>query len=158
MENRRWTVRGVTYATLNVQGSCNNLCDVSPDPDEWAARNAADIAWLQSTFEEAQQEGSAAVMMYKDLLVALRDGTIAFGKPVALVHGDSHYFRIDKPFLDAKGRRLENFTRVETFGDHQENGNNDVNWLKVTVDPASREVFSFQPQIVPANRTAVPAP
>ena len=38
------------------------------------------------------------------------------------------------------------------------NGNNDVHWLKVTVDPRSREVFSYQPQIVPANRVAVPAP
>ena len=60
--------------------------------------------------------------------------------------------------FDAQGRRLENFTRVETFGDHQENGDNDVHWLRVDVDPRSREVFSFQPQIVPANRTAVPAP
>ena len=25
-------VQGVTYATLNVQGSCNNLCDTAPDP------------------------------------------------------------------------------------------------------------------------------
>ena len=83
---------------------------------------------------------------------------IAFRRPVAYVHGDSHYFRIDKPFLDAQGRRLENFTRVETFGDNQANGNNDVNWLKVLVDPHSREVFAYQPQIVPANRTAVPAP
>ena len=98
------------------------------------------------------------MMMYKDLLVALRDGTIAFGKPVALVHGDSHYFRIDKPLLTSTGRRVQNFTRVETFGDHQENGNNDAQWLKVTVDPRSREVFSYQPQIVPGNRTAVPAP
>jgi len=69
------------------------------------------------------------------------------------VHGDSHYFRIDKPFLNSKGQRLENFTRVETFGDNQANGTNDVNWLKVLVDPASREVFAYQPQIVPANRT-----
>ena len=37
-ENRRWTVGGVTYATLNIQGSCNNLCDTAPDPDEYAAR------------------------------------------------------------------------------------------------------------------------
>ena len=65
---------------------------------------------------------------------------------------------IDKPFLDAQGQRLENFTRVETFGDHQENGINDVHWLKVLVDPRSREVFAYQPQIVPANRVAVPAP
>jgi hypothetical protein len=95
---------------------------------------------------------------YKDYLLALRDEVIAFGRPVAYVHGDSHYFRVDKPFLDARGRRLENFTRVETFGDNQANGTNDVNWLKVVVDPGSREVFKYQPQIVPANRVAVPAP
>jgi hypothetical protein len=32
-----------------------------------------------------------------------------------------------------------------------------VNWVKVIVDPNSREVFSYQPQIVPANHAAVPA-
>ena len=95
---------------------------------------------------------------FKDYLLALRDEVIAFRRPVAYVHGDSHYFRVDKPFLDAQGRRLENFTRVETFGDNQQNGNNDVHWLKVTVDHDSRGVFKYQPQIVPANRTAVPAP
>ena len=95
---------------------------------------------------------------FHDFLTALRERVIAFRKPVAYVHGDSHYFRIDKPFLDSLGRRLENFTRVETFGDNQGNGNNDVNWLKVIVEPRSREVFFYQPQIVPANRTAVPAP
>ena len=79
-----------------------------------------------------------------------------------LVHGDSHYFSVDKPLLDAQGGRVENFTRVETFGDHQfpRNGwdTNDVNWVKVLVDPHSRDVFAFQPQIVPANRVAVPNP
>jgi hypothetical protein len=95
---------------------------------------------------------------FQTFLVALRDQVIAFKKPVAYVHGDSHYFRIDKPFLNAAGQRLENFTRVETFGDHQENGTNDVNWLKVFVDPRGREVFSYQQQIVPGNRVAVPAP
>jgi hypothetical protein len=28
-------------ATLNVQGSCNNLCDDYPDSAEYMARNAA---------------------------------------------------------------------------------------------------------------------
>jgi len=95
---------------------------------------------------------------FKDYLLALRDEVIAFRRPVAYVHGDSHYFRVDKPFLDSLGRRLENFTRVETFGDNQTNGNNDVHWVRVFVDPRSREVFSYEPQIVPGNRTAVPAP
>jgi|SRR3954451_23127217 hypothetical protein len=191
VENRRWTFGRVTYATLNVQGSCNNLCDVGPDPAEYAARNRADIAWLRATFAAAKARGSAAVMLvyqadpgwdqsdptraplrdpktlaqtdgqpdgFQELLSALRDETIAFRRPVVAVNGDSHYFRIDKPLQDAEGRRVENFTRVETFGDHPENGNNDVHWLQVDVDPRSREVFSYQPQIVPANRTAVPAP
>ncbi|HMK21836.1 MAG TPA: hypothetical protein VK466_05845 [Terriglobales bacterium] len=191
VENRRWTVNGVTYATLNIQGSCNNLCDTAPDPNEYAARNAADIAWMHDTFAEGIKRNSAAIMFvsqadpgfdatdstrgpvrdpltlaetdglpdgFQTFLLALRDQVVAFKKPVAYVHGDSHYFRIDKPFLDSTGRRLENFTRVETFGDHQENGINDVHWLKVLVDPHSREVFSYQPQIVPANRVAVPAP
>ena len=191
VENRRWTLGGVTYATINIQGSCNNLCDTAPDPAEFAARNAADIAWLQETFAKAKERKSAAVMLitqadpgfdgtdatrgpvrdpktlvetdklpasdpaapgpapdgFHDFLVVLRQEVIAFEKPVAYVHGDSHYFRVDKPFLDAKGRRLENFTRVETFGDHQPTLG-DVNWLKVNVDPSSREVFSYETQIV----------
>jgi hypothetical protein len=191
VENRRWTYGGVTYVTLNVQGSCNNLCDTAPDPAEWAARNQANIAWLRESFRVAAARQSAAVMLitqadpgwdatdgtraplrdarslaetdgqpdgFQEYLVALRDEVIAFRRPVAYVHGDSHYYRIDKPFLDAQGRRIENFTRVETFGDNQANGTNDVNWLKVRVDPRSREVFAYQPQIVPGNRTAVPAP
>ena len=191
VENRRWTVGGVTYATLNIQGSCNNLCDTNPDPVEWGYRNQADILWMQETFDDATARHSAAIMFisqadpgwdltdgtraplrdpktlaetdgnpdgFQAFLQALRDEVIDFRRPVAYVHGDSHYFRIDKPFLDAQGRRLENFLRVETFGDNQGNGNNDVHWLKVKVNARSREVFSFQPQIVPANRTAVPAP
>ena len=191
VENRRWTLGGVTFITLNVQGSCNNLCDTAPDANEWAARNQANIAWLRESFRYAAARQSVAVMVisqanpgwdatdgtraplrdpkslaetdgqpdgFRDYLVALRDEVVAFRRPVAYVHGDSHYHRIDKPLLDAQGRRLENFTRVETFGDNQANGTNDVNWLKVTVDPRSREVFSYQAQIVAANRVAVPAP
>jgi hypothetical protein len=73
---------------------------------------------------------------------------------VAAVHGDSHYFRVDKPLQDAAGRRVQNFTRVETFGDHAESNNNDVQWVRVDVDPASRGVFSFQPQVIPQNASS----
>jgi len=191
VENRRWAMKGVVYATLNIQGSCNNLCDTLPDPAEFAARNPAVILWMQQTFDYAKAIDAAAIMFisqadpgwdlsdatraplrdpktlaetdgqpdgFQAFLLALRDQVVAFRKPVAYVHGDSHYFRVDRPFQDSQGRRLENFLRVETFGDNQANGTNDVMWLKVWVDARSREVFSFQPQIVPANRIAVPAP
>jgi hypothetical protein len=191
VENRRWTLKNVTYATVNIQGSCNNLCDTNPDPTEYDARSAADIAWLDQTFAVAKAGNSAGVMIigqadpcfdgsvaygsptrdpktlvendgfadgFHDFLAELRTLAIDFKKPVVYVHGDSHYLRIDKPLQDSSGRRLENFTRVETFGDNAKNGLNDVHWLKVLVDPTSRDVFAFQPQIVPANRVAVPAP
>ena len=93
-----------------------------------------------------------------DLLSELRNDTIDFKKPVVLVHGDSHYFMVDKPLVDSQGRMLENFTRVETFGDNQAFGDNRVHWVKALIDPQSRDVFAYQPQIVPANRVAVPAP
>jgi hypothetical protein len=60
VENRRWMVGRVTYATLDVPGSCNNLCDTNPDPAEFAARNAANIKWLLETFAAAKARGSAA--------------------------------------------------------------------------------------------------
>jgi hypothetical protein len=187
VENRRWHSGDVTYVTLNIQGSCNNLCDTAPDPDEWQARNGANIAWLQESFAVAKRRGSAAIMIisqanpgwhpfendapkrnpvtlaqldptipdgYVDFLKALRAEVAAFSRPVVYVHGDTHTFRIDKPFFDAAGRRFENFTRLETYGDNAANGTNDVNWVKVLVDAGSREVFAFQPQIVPANRVA----
>jgi hypothetical protein len=194
VENRRWTFKKVTYATVNIQGTCNNRCssgagDPAGDEAEYQARNPADLQWLQDTFYEANADGSVAVMIvgqadpgfddsdatraptrnprtlaeddanaahdgFVSFLTKLRDLTIAFGKPVVYVHGDSHYFRVDKPLQDSSGRRVENFTRVETFGDNQQNGNNDVQWVKALVDPNSRDVFSFQPQIVPANASS----
>src|SRR5262249_32687261 len=63
VENRRWVVNNVVYATLNVQGSCNTLCDTNPDPAEWFARNQANIKWLQQTFAEATAIDAAAVML-----------------------------------------------------------------------------------------------
>jgi hypothetical protein len=80
---------------------------------------------------------------------AIRDRAIAFGKPVVVAHGDSHYFRVDKPLVaptaGGPSRRLENFTRAETFGDA------DVHWVRVTVDPDSPGVFHFEPVVVEAN-------
>jgi hypothetical protein len=212
VENRRWTRRGVTYATLNIQGSCDNRCKDHPDPTEANYRRDADIAWMRETFQVAKDRNSVAIMFisqadpgfndhpvesepvrnpktlqlvtpipagivegHRDFLLALRDEVKAFKKPVAYVHGDTHYFRIDKPFYDSEpadsvttvARRLENFTRIETFGDNTFSGTgshpdpddlNNVHWVKVFVNPDSREVFAFQPQIVPGNRPVVPAP
>ena len=72
-----------------------------------------------------------------------------FSGQVVLVHGDTHYFRIDKPLVvtegNPEGSRLENFTRVETFGPP------DVHWIRATADPRDPMVFRFEQRIVAAN-------
>jgi hypothetical protein len=68
-----------------------------------------------------------------------------------LVHGDTHYFRIDNPFVVRPPRgtpgepAIGNFTRVETFGTPNHH------WLQAFVDPALPSVFAFSPRIVAAN-------
>ena len=125
-------------------GSGNNRPE---DPAEWEARDRATTAWMRQTFARARAGRRAAVLLvaqanpgfdmadptrspardprtllpadgFHNFLRALREETVAFRKPVVPVHGDSHYFRVDKPLLDAQGRRVENFTRVEPPGDN----------------------------------------
>jgi len=161
-ENARWSHGGVTFATLNVTGSNNNK-DRTPEMDaEWADRTAADLAWLRATFAAAAADGSLGLMViwqanpwdpripegstaFMELLATLEAETIAFRRPVVLVHGDTHYFRVDKPLGPARGRVVENFTRVETFGTPN------VHWVHVTVDPADPALFTFRERIVAAN-------
>ena len=83
---------------------------------------------------------------FDEFLAALEKETLAFGKPVVYVHGDSHLFRVDKPLVGSKSRRIiENFTRVETFGAPY------THWVRAIVDPSDPRVFSFREEIVKEN-------
>ena len=54
---------------------------------------------------------------HKQLLAGLEAEVAVFERPVLLIHGDTHYFRVDKPLFSSKTKRLiANLTRVETFG------------------------------------------
>ena len=83
---------------------------------------------------------------FDGFVAALEQETVAFGKPVVYVHGDSHLFRIDKPLVGSRSRRIiENFTRVETVGFP------DTHWVRARVDPGDPNVFSFRQEIVKEN-------
>jgi hypothetical protein len=157
-ENARWEYGGVMFATVHVVGSNNNRPtggSKAGSETEFRARTAADIEWLRSTFARAKVRKSAGVLLamqanivegdvfdpsgFADLVAALRSEIEDFGKPVVLVHGDTHLFRIDKPLLGS-GPRLDNLTRVETFG------HPDVDWVRGTIDLSDKNVFSFQPR------------
>jgi hypothetical protein len=84
---------------------------------------------------------------FDEFLAALEKETVAFGKPVVYVHGDTHIFRVDKPLFGSTSRRtIENFTRVATIGYP------DTHWVRAIVDPKESNVFSFRLEIVEANR------
>ena len=113
----------------------------------------------KGTFDEARENGSTAVMLviqanifeeddaepsgFAEFKEALEEETAAFGKPVVLVHGNSHTFRIDKPRIS--DQRLLTLTRVETFGSP------DVHWVRASVDTRDPEVFTFQSELVEEN-------
>lgn len=161
-ENARWERGGVTFATLHVVGSNNNRPTAANpaigNEEEYRARNAANLEWLSETFDAAEASGSPGVMLvmqanmfeedvnwpsgFAEFKEALAEETAAFGKPVVLIHGDTHTFRIDNPMPG-----LVNFTRVETFGSPN------VHWVRASVDARSPEVFSFRPEFVDENVT-----
>jgi hypothetical protein len=164
-ENVRWVVEDILFVGLHIVGSNNNLGRTPSADAEYAERNAANLYWLRQSFQLARAQRHKAVMLiiqanpnfdlpstspnrtgFNDFLASLETETLAYGKPVVLVHGDSHYFRIDKPLLGTRsGRRIESFTRVETFGE------NDNHWLHVTADSKTPNVFLFDQRIVEAN-------
>jgi uncharacterized protein (DUF2147 family) len=173
-ENVRWNYGPVAYVGENVTGSDNNAPQfdatgkqIDGDAAEYAARNAANVAWLDDSFAQATAAHAKAVMVviqadmwaaadptghFADTKRELARLAIKFPGQVVLVNGDSHFLQIDKPLTDAAGNTIENFTRVQTFGSTQNH------WVSAKVDPQDPQVFSFQQHVVAANVPAYVAP
>jgi hypothetical protein len=167
-ENARWTKEGVVFATINAPGDNDNV----PNPGESNPRRVANVAWLNAAFDHAQAVDAAGVMIiwqanpwqffaksWTYLTDVLRDRTVAFGKPVVLVHGDTHIHRIDTGGKvnpdgspDTNWPAIPNFTRVETYAAGPPAGGagplQPEKWLRATVDPNSPQVFSFATESV----------
>ena len=147
---------------------------------EATQRDAANIDWLKQSFVMAKQRNLAGVMIvgqadlgfdvpetpvdersapgvsgYTRFLLAMIAETQAYKGQVVYVHGDTHFFKVDKPLaidpavkpganqyvVGDNARAIPNFTRVQTFGSAN------VAWVKVTIDPTSRNLFVFEPMI-----------
>jgi hypothetical protein len=155
------------YPYPGVDGETRSQAEIDRQRAEEVARKAADISWLNAGFDYAKQIGAKGVMViwqadpnfnnenhladtrsydaYADYVSALRNDTLGFSGQVALVHGDSHYFKLDKPLNGPSGGVLANFTRVETFGARN------THWVSATIDPNDPNLFVFEPRIVAAN-------
>ena len=160
VENTRFQSGGVQFVTLHVVGSNNGL-----EPrdrraaDEFFDRDAANQAWLSDSFAKAKRENAKAIVIamqadmfefdfghfgkdehlthsgFLNIAERLVREAIAFARPVLLIHGDSHNFRVHTPFR----KRAPRLIAVEVFGADQMHA---VEVSVATDDPA---VFGFRP-------------
>jgi len=131
---------------------------------EYLERDAANVAWLSESFAQAKAKNARGLVLvvqadpgfdwpeteefddstlpgvsgYRHFMSKLAEQTQAFKGEVLFVHGDTHFFKLDKPLFNP-GNTLTNFTRLQTFGSPS------LHWVKVTVDPASSSVFLVEP-------------
>jgi hypothetical protein len=164
VENTRWSRAEVVFATVHVVGSNNNLQRGAAAVQEYRARNAANVAWIRDTFAHATARAAKGVVVFMhadlafdtddqqarrsgftDTLKVLKEQSLAFGKPILIVHGDTHEFIVDKPLLGANKLPIENVTRLIVFG------NPYVHGVLVTVDTNARELFSIKPLLIQDN-------
>ena len=151
--------------------SARSLADCAADNLEYAARDAANIEFVKESFQKAKDANARGLVItmqadpsfdlpetetfdertqipgydgFDAFLKVLEEETNNFTGEVVMVHGDVHFYKVDKPLHD-QAHLVKNFTRIETFGSPN------VHWIKVSVHPKSRNLFTFEPMMVKGN-------
>ena len=186
VENVRWEQHDIVFVTLNIPGGSNNDDDnwygtptkSQPQIDEIAQRTAADLRWLDAAFTYAGREHARAVVVmeqadmwdldgkdashianYEPFIASIASHTMAFGKPVLLLNGDSHTYRSDNPLsatapcitespagevacttnlgLHLQFVGVDNFHRLVVHG-----STSPLEWLKLTISDDDHEPHS----------------
>ncbi len=174
VENARFVKDGVMFVTAHIVGSNNNFEPRDPSAvAEFMARDKANVAWIEAAFAKANADNLAAFVLaiqadpfdlaneftpfpsYSGFAASLGQTFLPlardFAKPVLFIHGDSHIFRLDRPFKDSKGKVIGNITRLEVFGAEH------MHAVRVSVDPAKGpDMWAFQPIFNPADRPRAP--
>ncbi|WP_206419922.1 hypothetical protein [Minwuia thermotolerans] len=165
VENAIWRHQDVLFATVHVVSSNNGLERSPAAVAEFLARDAANLDWIARAFREAAETDARAVVVamhanpifeaekpwdyansgFKRTITALSAGASAFGRPVLIVHGDFHTFRLDQPLKGPDGKVLKQVWRLEVMGA------SDVHAVEVEVRPEDPGVFAFRPLIVAGN-------
>jgi hypothetical protein len=91
-----------------------NYLDYPSQADEFAARAKADSTWIAQAFDRATRTNARGVVLafqadmwdpaeptlsgFDQLVEQIGTLSAAFGRPVLLLEGDSHVWRVDAPF------------------------------------------------------------
>ncbi len=176
VENTIWMESQVVFAVLDIQGSNNDLApwgaplpaDAANYPsqaDEQASRAQANRAWLNRAFDIAHENDASGVVLlfqadmwdptaslsgFDDLVVQIGNLAATYGKPVLLLEGDSHMFRVDNPYAAASPLHgmhpstpvADNLTRIVVEG----SAAGRTEYLRLTIDPQTKsgQIFSYE--------------
>lgn len=140
---------------------------------EVGARVVANLKWLDMTFERAQQEHAKGVVLFMQadmwhpedraagalftahtsFVARLGQLATAFGRPVLILAGDYHSYRVDAgvPWFTLYGvTPVANITQI--IVDRSIEATTDaspIDYLRLKVDPSSASVFSWEQVLVP---------
>lgn len=155
VENRLWHHQGITFATLHMVGSNNNLQANSQAVSEFIRRDQANRLWTAHAFDVAKANQSTAIVLamqadtwignshhirtgFLPWMEALEKEAKTWNRPVLLIQGDSHAFKVDQPFKGSDNRHLPTITRLVVHGERN------VHATLIKVDPSrTNQPFSF---------------
>jgi len=159
VENARWSRGGIGFLTAHVVGTYNNAerRDAAAR-QEFKERDIASSSWIADGFRWATATEKRGLVVFihgdplegrdhdrkigrgfKRTVAALTQGARRFDKPVLLVHGDFHDYKLDQPFTDGSGRKINNLTRLEVLGAPY------VWAVRIKIDPEDPALFDIAP-------------
>jgi hypothetical protein len=190
-ENQEWMAANAVFSVFHIIGSNNGRAPwfgdrvVPPGPGEtaaetasreaeWAARDNANLKWLDRTFEIANEEQAKGVVLFfqadmwnqpdRDAGVPFdaftgfvtRVAALAaqFGRPVLMVVGDFHNYRVDAgvPWFSTFYGVTPPANLTQVVVDRSIEATTDatpIDYLRLKIDPASPAVFSWEQVFVP---------
>lgn len=151
-DNLMWTHNGFVFLTLNIQGSNDNVGFDAANDAEQRVRERANIAWLERGMARASAPEFTGLVLFMQANVGFENSVAEvtrsgyapflrhfdaaarrFAKPILFTHGDTHTFRVDRPFINPLNKQpIDNVIRLEGYGSIR------TNWVRVTLDPANR--------------------
>lgn len=167
-DNLMWTHNGFVFLTLNIQGSNDNVGFDAANDAEQRIRERANIAWLERGMARASANEYAGLVIFTQANLGF-ESSIAevtrsayapflrhfdaaarrFAKPILFTHGDTHTFRVDRPFVNPLTKQpIDNVIRLEGYGSTR------TNWVRVTLDRANRG----SPFVITTGGFSAPSP
>jgi hypothetical protein len=141
------------FVTLHVIGSNDNRGFDAANDAEQRCRALANLRWLERAVRLAEAPGQRGLVVFAQANPWERSADGVFdgfraqlvtaarrlGRPLLFVHGDTHTYRFDRPFVDASGKAVGNLARLEVPGSPA------TGWVRVVVDPNRPSLFQAEP-------------